>query len=519
MAYDFENSPFASLFGMSDYTPSDYAANAGNTFNFADTMSSNIWDDLLNSSEVGGYDLGGGFDTGSLSDLFSVSPDVGGDNSFLSDLGLSGELSGFKDNGLQDILNQNSNSIFGYGLDKPEDIDSILQGFGLSPDKILEMDINWQGKNDLYDVLKQQLDQGLITEEQANNFYQGLTSDGKPYDFRSPEQTKALAAQLQQALKSGAIDQGAAARIVQAIKTGAGANPSSGVIDKLKQNPVGALKALTQMAKFATLLGGLKESSNNSLSARGSTGTVNWGSGSSAPRTAPKFYADGGVVTPHRNQEWAGYRDLDGGLRKMLNDYNFRRKNWINSAPELQTSISGATLDTLPGIMTGAGYVLRQHGPQNVQTQSPVTATPAPAVTTPAPATTDTPVPQTFPASNANTQAFSNYAGRVAPRFYAKGGPVGSGLGSITVMLADKARAKGLIPGAEGGQDDNVDARLSPGEYVIDAESVSALGDGNTEAGAKKLDKMRHSIRKHKRQGGLSSIPPKAKEPEAYLKG
>jgi hypothetical protein len=54
---------------------------------------------------------------------------------------------------------------------------------------------------------------------------------------------------------------------------------------------------------------------------------------------------------------------------------------------------------------------------------------------------------------------------------------------------------------------------------VIDAESVAALGDGNNAAGAKKLDAMRHNIRKHKRGGPLSSIPPKAKRPEQYLKG
>jgi len=70
-----------------------------------------------------------------------------------------------------------------------------------------------------------------------------------------------------------------------------------------------------------------------------------------------------------------------------------------------------------------------------------------------------------------------------------------------------------------GGQDDVVKALLAPGEYVFDAEIVSALGDGSTEAGAKKLDQFRKNIRKHKRTGGLSSIPPRAKPVEKYLKG
>lgn len=77
----------------------------------------------------------------------------------------------------------------------------------------------------------------------------------------------------------------------------------------------------------------------------------------------------------------------------------------------------------------------------------------------------------------------------------------------------------GHIPGLGGGQDDVVNIKAAPGEYVMDAESVSALGDGNTEEGARKLDQMRMNIRKHKRQGGLSQIPPRAKSPDQYLKG
>ncbi len=50
------------------------------------------------------------------------------------------------------------------------------------------------------------------------------------------------------------------------------------------------------------------------------------------------------------------------------------------------------------------------------------------------------------------------------------------------------------VNGGTGGQDDDVDAKLSNGEYVFDAGSVSRLGDGNNEAGAKKLDEMRRAI-------------------------
>jgi len=64
-----------------------------------------------------------------------------------------------------------------------------------------------------------------------------------------------------------------------------------------------------------------------------------------------------------------------------------------------------------------------------------------------------------------------------------------------------------------------VDAKLADGEYVFDAEIVSALGDGSNKEGARKLDQMREAIRRHKRSAPLHTIPPKAKSPLAYLKG
>lgn len=71
---------------------------------------------------------------------------------------------------------------------------------------------------------------------------------------------------------------------------------------------------------------------------------------------------------------------------------------------------------------------------------------------------------------------------------------------------------------AESGRADNIDAKLSENEYVIDAETVALLGDGNPEAGAKKLDSMRLRIRKHK-GGALArgKFSPAARDPMAYL--
>lgn len=77
----------------------------------------------------------------------------------------------------------------------------------------------------------------------------------------------------------------------------------------------------------------------------------------------------------------------------------------------------------------------------------------------------------------------------------------------------------GYAAGGTKGQDDKIPALLSDGEYVLDADIVAALGDGNNAAGAAALDKMRENIRRHKRSAPANKIPPKAKSPEAYMKG
>jgi hypothetical protein len=60
---------------------------------------------------------------------------------------------------------------------------------------------------------------------------------------------------------------------------------------------------------------------------------------------------------------------------------------------------------------------------------------------------------------------------------------------------------------------------LADGEYVFDADTVAALGNGSNKAGAKMLDKMRENIREHKRKAPTDKIPPKAKSPLEYLRG
>lgn len=93
---------------------------------------------------------------------------------------------------------------------------------------------------------------------------------------------------------------------------------------------------------------------------------------------------------------------------------------------------------------------------------------------------------------------------------YAEGGEVE---GALSQAFA------GAVMGDDGGQSDLVEARLSPGEYVLDAETVSALGDGNTAAGIAKLDELRARLRAEKRSASIDEIPPQAQGPLSYMQG
>jgi len=85
-------------------------------------------------------------------------------------------------------------------------------------------------------------------------------------------------------------------------------------------------------------------------------------------------------------------------------------------------------------------------------------------------------------------------------------------------LYAKHAQRGFAVGGAGTGQSDDIPTMLSDGEYVFDADSVSALGDGSSKAGAALLDKMREEIRRHKRGAPVNDIPPKAKSPLSYLK-
>lgn len=124
-------------------------------------------------------------------------------------------------------------------------------------------------------------------------------------------------------------------------------------------------------------------------------------------------------------------------------------------------------------------------------------------------ATSGLDLPQ-FMARNWNQVSSGAYANQ-APTAPA---PVKLAGGGALSQVAAMAR------GAGSGRDDTIDARLSDGEYVMDAETVALLGDGSTKEGARRLDMMREQVRAHKGKAlSKGHISPDAKSPLAYLKG
>jgi len=143
--------------------------------------------------------------------------------------------------------------------------------------------------------------------------------------------------------------------------------------------------------------------------------------------------------------------------------------------------------------------------------------------------------------ANANNMSLSQYMARnwnniasgqynmatAPPPGMARGGyhmmPDGSMMRNSDHMMANGGALNAMARFARGsgsGRDDTINARLSDGEYVMDAETVAMLGDGSSEDGARKLDAMRSQLRKHKgKTMAKGKFSPDAKSPLAYIKG
>jgi hypothetical protein len=76
----------------------------------------------------------------------------------------------------------------------------------------------------------------------------------------------------------------------------------------------------------------------------------------------------------------------------------------------------------------------------------------------------------------------------------------------------------GPVKGIGSGQEDKIPAWLSDGEYVWSAQDVADLGDGSTNEGVRRLDKMRQMVRKDAGRKDTKSIARPQKGIDSMLK-
>jgi uncharacterized protein YoaH (UPF0181 family) len=91
------------------------------------------------------------------------------------------------------------------------------------------------------------------------------------------------------------------------------------------------------------------------------------------------------------------------------------------------------------------------------------------------------------------------------PEFYSQGG-----LNSI-------GQSNTYVTGKGDGTSDSIPAMLANGEFVIPADVVSSLGNGDNSSGASVLDQFLQVIRHHKRDAAPDQLPPDSKGPLTYL--
>lgn len=107
------------------------------------------------------------------------------------------------------------------------------------------------------------------------------------------------------------------------------------------------------------------------------------------------------------------------------------------------------------------------------------------------------------------------------PGFY-RGGTLQLARGGYPELMGGmpmREHAKGGVPsdGQGDGRSDHVQALLSPGEFVMDAETVALAGNGDSDAGARGMEAIRKTIRKEKGKAlAKGKFSPAAKKPGFY---
>jgi hypothetical protein len=340
-------------------------------------------------------------------------------------------------------------------------------------------------------------------------FEQGVTSAGQSFG-------NALTAGYD---PKTAATVGLTSGIMQGIQTGMSAKPSDAVVDGLKTGETAAPKTVTLPDGTVVQAPG-----TTGVDAQGRTGTYQLDT--TTGKVGLKVDAGSYQVNPQTGTvEWKAAEP--GFWDKALKGSPFESTTSSTTTP-------GAKADT--GI--SAGKVVGALGLMSALQKPPPAAQEAIAKMSPEqqeyfnrPSVAwDWNKMQTD--ANASNMSLDQFMAANWPKItgYAQTQPgeVAAQQGSYNIPQApvvNKARGGALsavarfAQGAGSGRADTIDAKLSDGEYVIDAETVAMLGDGSNKEGAKRLDAMRQNIRSHKGKAlSKGKFSPNAKSPLAYLK-
>jgi hypothetical protein len=209
-----------------------------------------------------------------------------------------------------------------------------------------------------------------------------------------------------------------------------------------------------------------------------------------APRTAvtpniPNYYTYGqGAEQPFYSGTSAQIPAAKRGGRIM--------KKWRGGSTTPQRFDAGGSM-ALPGPSMGGmpapgGGIGRPMAPPTMpQAPGPLNGGPMPARPQIAPPRGPQPRPMGPPM--ASTQPMRPQV--QTPMMRAEGGATDPSAGALSSVARH-------VKGPGDGTSDSIPARLANGEYVMDAQTVSMLGNGDNGAGAKQLDSFRENVRKHK---------------------
>ena len=100
---------------------------------------------------------------------------------------------------------------------------------------------------------------------------------------------------------------------------------------------------------------------------------------------------------------------------------------------------------------------------------------------------------------------------------YAQGGLAAADHPAGEVDFMSEGSYNNYVRGDGDGTSDDIPAMLANGEYVIPADVVASLGNGDNQSGADILDQTLVEIRKHKTSNGDKGLPPDSKGALEYI--